>query len=92
MGTGQPPMIRVILYSRPGCHLCEIMERVIRHVQSRRGFELIHKNIDDDLGDFEKYRHEIPVVSVNGIEVARHELTAAALEAALDAAEGKLAQ
>jgi glutaredoxin len=79
-------MIRVTLYTRPGCHLCELVERVLHHVAAKRPFELEIRNIDQDTRDLEKYRNDIPVVSVNGREIARHRLTAAAMEAALDEA------
>lgn len=79
-------MIRVTLYSRPGCHLCELVERVLHHVATKKPFELIVRNIDDDPVDLEKYKNDIPVVSVNGKEVARHRLTAAEFEAALNQA------
>ena len=79
-------MIRVTLYSRPGCHLCELVERVLHHVAIKRPFELEIRNIEQNAGDLEKYRNDIPVVSVNDREIARHRLTAAAMEAALDEA------
>jgi glutaredoxin len=79
-------MIRVTLYSRPECHLCEMVERVLHHVSKSRPFQLDVRNIDDDPQDYEKYKHDIPIVMVNGQEVARHKLTAAAFEAALDRA------
>jgi glutaredoxin len=79
-------MILVTLYSRPGCHLCELVERVLHHVATKKPFELVVRNIDDDPADLEKYKNDIPVVNVNGEEVARHRLTAAELEAALDRA------
>lgn len=79
-------MIRVTLYSRPDCHLCELVERVLHHVASRRPFELEVRNIDDDPADHQRYKDNIPVVTVNGREVARHRLTAAEFEAALQRA------
>ena len=79
-------MIRVTLYSRPDCHLCEIVERVLHHVRKNRPFELEVRNIDDDPNDQQKYTDDIPVVAINGTEIARHHLTAAAFEAALDRA------
>jgi glutaredoxin len=80
-------MTRVTLYSRPDCHLCELVERVLHHVAKTRPFELDVRNIDDDPADYERYKHDIPVVTVDGHEVARHHLTAAAFEAALDQAK-----
>ena len=75
----------VTLYTKPGCHLCEAVEQVIASVARRRPLVVESRNILDDPADFEKYRHEIPVVLVNGAEVARHRLTAGELEAALEA-------
>ena len=80
-------MIRVTLYTKPGCHLCEIVEQTIGFVRSRRGFEFEKRNILDDPRDFERYQYEIPVICVNGREIARHQLTAQALETALDEAQ-----
>ena len=76
-------MARVTLYTKPGCGLCEEAEEVIRHVQRRRPFELELRNILDSLADYERYKHDIPVVMVDGVEVARHHLDEAALEAKL---------
>jgi glutaredoxin len=83
-------MTRVTLYSRPGCHLCELVERVLHHVAGKRSFELEIRNIDENAADMEKYCNDIPVVSVNGREVARHGLTAAVFEAALDEAGSEI--
>ena len=76
---------KVTLFTKPGCHLCEAVEQAILSVKRWRPFELEVRNILDDPADFEKYRHEIPVVLVNGREVARHRMTPRELEAALGA-------
>lgn len=76
-------MDQVTLYSKPGCHLCEAVEQVIQAVARRRPLELLVRNILDDPADFDRYQYEIPVVFVNGAEVARYRLTPAELEAAL---------
>ena len=79
------PLPRVTLFTKPGCHLCEAVEQVIRAARRRRHYDLEVRNILDHPADFEKYRHEIPVVMLNGVEVARHRLTAEEFEALLDA-------
>ena len=76
-------MRRVTLYTKPGCGLCEEVEEVIRHVNRRRVFELQLRNILDSLDDYERYKHEIPVVLVDGVEIARHHMTEAEFEASL---------
>ena len=73
----------VTLYTKPGCHLCEAVEQVIRRVAARREFEFISRNIETDPATFELYKNDIPVVTVNGKEIARHRLTADELETAL---------
>jgi glutaredoxin len=76
--------MRVTLFTKPGCHLCEAVEQAIAVVKRRRRFELEIRNILHDQEDFQKYQHEIPVVLVDGAEVARHRLTPEELERALD--------
>lgn len=77
-------MKHVTVYSKPECHLCDAVEEVIRQVARRRRFRLTHKNILDDPADEERYRTAIPVITVDGVEIARYRLTAHQLEAALD--------
>ena len=79
-------MVRVTLYTKPGCHLCEAVEQAIAAVALRRTVSLEVRNILDDLADLEKYQHAIPVVLLNGMEVARHRMTPEELEAAIERA------
>ncbi len=50
------------------------------------GVGVTERNIALDLDDFERYKHDIPVLVIDGREVARHRISEAALEAALEAA------
>jgi len=77
-------MTKVTLYSKPGCHLCEPVQDTILAVQRERGFEFLVRNIEEDAADFEKYQHAIPVVVVDGREIARYKLSRRQLEAALE--------
>ena len=76
-------MPRVTLYTKPGCGLCEEVEEVIRHVRQTRAFDLERRNILDSLDEYERYKHDIPVVLVDGREIARHHIVEADLIAAL---------
>jgi hypothetical protein len=76
-------MKQVILYSKPGCHLCGPVEEVILAVRREREFEFAVRNIEEDAGEFERYKHAIPVVVVDGREIARYKLSRRQLEAAL---------
>ena len=76
----------ITLYTKPGCHLCEAVHQVIETVRRRRGFQLVIRDILADPQDFERYQYAIPVVLLDGAEIARYRLTAEALEAHLDRA------
>jgi glutaredoxin len=73
----------VTLFSKPGCELCREAEGVIRQVATRRRFRLEKRNIMDDPALAEEFKTAIPVIHVDGQEIARHRLTAYALESAL---------
>ena len=77
-------MKRVTLYTKPGCHLCESVEQVVARVAAKRKLDVETRNIEADPADFRKYEFDIPVVLVDGKEVARHRLTVREFEAALD--------
>jgi hypothetical protein len=78
----------VTLYTKPGCHLCEPVAATIAGAAKVRTFRSVTRNILDDPADFERYRHAIPVVTVNGAEIARYRLTEAQLLDAIDRAGG----
>jgi hypothetical protein len=77
-------MPRVTLYSKPECHLCDVVKEVISRVRARREFELEIRNILTDPADYERYKNDIPVVMVDGVEIARYRLSEQRLEWALD--------
>ena len=62
--TGVTP--RVIMYGRPGCHLCEQAVEVIAKVCAALGEEWAEISIDDDAALQEEYGEEIPVTLVDG--------------------------
>jgi glutaredoxin len=73
----------VTLYSKPDCHLCDVVKKVIADVAKRRRFKLEVRNILDDPADTERFKNAIPVVMVDGVIIARYRLTGHDLEAAL---------
>ena len=60
------PAIRIDVYSRPGCHLCDEAKEVIDRVRSRHLFDLNVINIALDPSLEAMYGAEIPVVLING--------------------------
>ena len=73
-------MKRVTLYTKPGCHLCESVEQVIESVRQRVPLQFEKRDITADAGEFAKYQFDIPVVTIDGKEVAKYRLTARELE------------
>lgn len=72
--------VRVDIYSRPGCHLCEEAKDVIEQVRKRYGFDLQLINIEDDAALEQAYGTEIPVVFINGNKAFKYRVDAAELE------------
>ena len=75
-------MTTVILYTRVGCHLCEAAEATIRAVAGP-DVDLQLVDIDRDPALTERYTVRVPVVEVDGVEVAEYEVDAAQLAALL---------
>jgi len=59
-------MSRVILYSKPGCHLCDDARVVIERVCADLGESYEEVSILDDPALQERYGEEIPVTFVDG--------------------------
>lgn len=72
----------VTLYTRVGCHLCEAAEAVIAHLAPGRA-EVHVVDIDTDPHLQSRYTIRVPVVEVDGVEIAEYEVDPRVLEAAL---------
>ena len=71
------PGPRVVIYSRPGCHLCEEAKKVIEASGYREEYTLEEINIESDAELLRRYRYDIPVITINGEEAFRHRVTQA---------------
>lgn len=76
-------MRTITLYTKLGCHLCEAVEATLAAVGQSRNFTLVRRDISEDPADFEKYKHDIPVILLDGIEIARHRMSKEQLISAL---------
>lgn len=59
------------LFTKPGCHLCEQVEAMLLMLQSEFEFEWESRDITDDPALYERYRHAIPVIWLDGREALR---------------------
>ncbi len=60
------PHLRVVLYTRNGCHLCETAHEELTQAQQRYGFQLDSVDIDADSELVANYGEQVPVVAVDG--------------------------
>jgi thioredoxin-like negative regulator of GroEL len=63
-----PAPLRVVLYTRAGCHLCDDMKAVVERVRptSRVPFTLAEIDVDSDPALAERYGLSIPVLEIAG--------------------------
>jgi glutaredoxin len=73
----------VVLYTKPGCHLCEDVRDLLDEVAAE--FDLTVESIDitADAALFAAYRYDIPVVLCEGRELGRGRIAEAQLLVAL---------
>lgn len=64
----------VVLYSRPGCHLCDAARDALEAERELAGFELREVSIDGDPELERAYGVRIPVVEVDGREAFEFEV------------------
>ena len=76
----------VTLYSRPGCHLCDVARLQLRALQRTFPFTLAEVDIAGDADLERRFLLEIPVVAVAGEVVAQEPIDLAKVRAAVIAA------
>ena len=64
--------VEVILYTRPGCHLCEEAKLAIEQAGCHDAYLLTEINIESSEQFLDQYRNDIPVVTIDGVESFRH--------------------
>ena len=72
--------MRIEIYSKPDCSLCEDAKRVIQQVRQRIPFQLTEVNIEEDRALFDEFRYEIPVIFIDGRKAFKHRVRADELE------------
>jgi len=80
-----PELIRIDIYSRPGCHLCDDAKTLIEQFRSGFAIELQTINVETSPELESRYGNDIPVVLINGHEAFRHRVDRKELERKLRA-------
>jgi len=75
--------VKVTLYTKQDCGLCEKAERILLNYQRSMGFVLEIIDIEGEEAVFRDYLYRVPVVVADGKEVAEAPIDEARLKAAL---------
>ena len=64
----------VVVYSRRGCHLCEIVKEPLIKLQRRGGFTWSEVDVDSDDELRRQFTDEVPVVFIDGRKAFKYRM------------------
>lgn len=64
----------VVVYSRDGCHLCDIVKETLAQVQDDADFQWREVDIDADPDLRQRYNDEVPVVFIDGRKAFKYRM------------------
>jgi glutaredoxin len=67
-------MNEVVLYTKPGCCLCDTVKAQLNKLRALQPFDLREVNILEDSAAFAKFHEEIPVVFIDGRKAFKYHL------------------
>lgn len=77
------PRPAVLLYTREGCHLCDVARGILERVGRRVPFDLTVIDVDGDPRLAREHGEDVPVVFVNGRKTFAYRVDPGELERAL---------
>ncbi len=75
--------MKIVLYTKVGCHLCDDARALLDELATEVEFELREVDILGDPALYERYRYRIPVAEVDGREAVEGRFDLADLRAAI---------
>ena len=81
--AAQPARIRLTLYGRRYCHLCEEMAAGLQPLRATQGFEVDVVDVDTDDALVRRYGELVPVLAHNDKVICHYHLDRSALTAYL---------
>lgn len=69
-----PPAHEVIVYSRKGCHLCDVVKESLAELERQAEFTWREVNIDSDEQLQRKFSDEVPVVFIDGRKAFKYHM------------------
>ena len=67
-------MIEVVLFTKPGCCLCDTVKAQLKELRAKQTFELREVNILEDGAAYAKFHEQIPVVFIDGRKAFKYHL------------------
>jgi glutaredoxin len=64
----------VVVYSRKGCHLCEVVKESLTKLSRRGGFTWQEVDVDADTELRRQYNDEVPVVFIDGHKAFKYRM------------------
>jgi glutaredoxin len=64
----------VIVYSRKGCHLCEVVKESLSKLSRRGGFTWREVDVDSNPELRRQYNDEVPVVFIDGRKAFKYHM------------------
>jgi glutaredoxin len=64
------------VYSRQGCHLCDVVKETLRKLQDKADYRWREVDIDADRELQQKCNDEVPVVLINGRKAFKYHMSA----------------
>jgi len=65
---------QVVVYSRKGCHLCEIVKETLTKLERRGGFTWREVDVDSDEELRRAFTDEVPVVFIDGRKAFKYRM------------------
>ena len=64
----------VVVYSRKGCHLCDVVKEILTQVQGEADFRWREVDIDADSQFRQEYNDQVPVVLIDGRKAFKYRM------------------
>ena len=64
----------IVLYSRKGCHLCEIVKESLAKLARQTQFSWQEIDVDSDDGLRRRFTDEVPLVFINGKKAFKYRM------------------
>ena len=65
---------QVVLYTRRGCHLCQIVKESLHKLERRGGFTWQEVDVDSDDSLRRQFTDEVPVVFIDGRKAFKYRM------------------